>query len=284
MSNVYLPAAGDTFVYQFHPDRNYGQSEHMSGGRDTNGSLGYMLLSFAVRSALPPGSSIGYAALVLSVTNSFQPAAPVAYDVLRVKSNWSARSVTWDTLPLCEPTPQASFASPAIGVLNVDVTPLAQDWLSGLYAERGVLIRARGYPSPGTYFQAATVNARDTDNWPRLSIDHTLPFVTIAPTFTNHHTNLTVPAGGEATYTRDVSLAGIMTVAVSNNGPDAIAVHLEVSADGLRYVPSSSLRSIPSGGVSELAADLFARYLRVILQDSASNGASADIYFQGQIG
>lgn len=280
----YLTANGDSFVYQFHPDRNYGQSGHMSAGRDTNGSLGYMLLTFSLRSALPAGSVITGASLMLSVISSLQPAAPVVYEVLRVKSRWSAKSVTWDTLPLYEPVPETSFASPAIGPLQVDVTPLAQGWLSGRYAEYGVLIAARGYPSPGTYFQAATVNSLDTDGWPRLSVDHALPFVTIAPTFINRHVSLSVPAGGRTEHTQDVSLAGMMTVAVGNNGPDAIAVHLEVSADGLRYIPSSSLRTIADGGSVELAADLFARYLRVVLEDTGSSGAVADVYFQGQIG
>lgn len=284
MPTIFLTADGDTFVYQFHPQRNYSKSSHMSAGRDTNGSLGCMLLSFDLRNTLPAGSVISNAALLLTVINSVQTTASAIYDLMRIQSSWSAGKVTWDSLPLCQTVPQASFASPPIGPFQVDLTSLAQDWQSGQFAEQGVIISVRGYPNCGTYFQAATINALNSDQWPKLSVEYSLPFVTVAPTFSNHRVNLVVPAGGSVEHTQDVSLSSLMTVSVRNNGPDVISAHLEISADGVKYNQSSSIKSIQPGGVVNLAADLFALYLRIVLTDEVSSGSSADVYFQGQIG
>ncbi|HHW99377.1 MAG TPA: DNRLRE domain-containing protein [Firmicutes bacterium] len=284
MATIFLPARGDTFVYQFCPYRNYSRSRHLSVGQDINGSLGYTLINFRLQSALPVNASIQSARLLLTLSNVQQANSQTIYKVCRIIDNWYWRAVTWRTCPRFDPNALLEFPSPPVGLLSLDLTTAAQKWLSGEYAELGLLICA-AQPTRGAFFQAYSTNEPNSDRWPQLMVEYTLPEATVAPpTFVDNHTQLVVPASGTGDVTHDVSLTRIMTVMITNDGPGTVSAHLEISADGTNFISSSAPRLIAPLGTDRLMADVFARYLRVVLTNVIGGDANVNVYFQGQIG
>ncbi len=283
MATIFLPARGDTFVYQFLPYRNYARSRHLSTGRDRNGSLGYTLINFDLQSVLPVNASITSAQLLLTLYDVQQPNLQATYKVCRITSRWHWRNVTWCTLPFFDPNPLLVFPSPDIGLLSLDLTTLAQKWLSGEHAELGVLI-SPAESARGAYFKAYSSNATKSDRWPQLMVEYTLPEAIITPpSFVDNHSELIVPANDTRQLTQDVSLTRIMTVLITNSGPGTVTAHLEISADGNNFVSSSAPRVIQPSETDRLVADIFARYLRVVITNTTGAQALVDVYFQGQI-
>lgn len=284
MPTMYLLPQTDTFVYQFKPCRNYSRRSRMLAGRTCNGSLSYLLLRFGLRRALPVGASLVSASLLLTVTKSFSREPTPEYAVLRILSRWSSARVNWRSRPIYDPTPAATFVSPVVGTENIDVTSLVQSWLSGEDTNLGLLIKGIGSRCRRTFFTVSTVNSLNSDNWPRLMLQYVLPSVVVSPEFINIYRNLNVPSGGSTNEVQDVSLLGLVTVSVTNNGPDSVNVHLEISTDGINYVQSGSTRTIVNRATVNLIADTFVRYLKVVIVDVSVNGADVDVYYQGQIG
>lgn len=287
MQTEYVRAQWDTFIYQLDPNRNYSDRDYMSAGRDINGSLSYMLLNFGLKQALPKGSTIVSADLLLTLINVFSATVAPLYGLHRIQEVWSPTVVTWSNCPLYDPVAITTFNSPPPGLLTLDITTLAQQWLSGEYEELGVLIKGDSSFNAGTFARAATTEREDSDQWPRIRVVYNMPAVVIGPIqpeFINTHVNLLVPAGGSTSNVQDVSLMSLVSAIVTNNGPDVVGVHLEISADGSNYIVSGSTKTIAAGGTTNLVADIFALYLKVVVVDNSTGGSVVDIYYQGQIG
>ncbi len=285
VASIFLPARGNTFVYQFRPNLNFSRNKYLSIGQDFNGSLGYTLLYFRSRSALPPNATILNAQLRLMVNNVEEADPQATYKVCRIISNWYWRMVTWRTCPEYDPNPLLVFPSPNTGLLNLDLTSLVQKWHSGEYAQLGLMILGASNMARGTFFQAHSLDALNSDLWPQLMIEYILPQAVIAPpTFVDNNTALFVPANSIRELTQDVSLTRIMTVIITNAGPGAVTAHLEISADGANFVSSSAPRLIQPLATDRLVADVFARYLRVVISNTTGTDADVTVYFQGQIG
>lgn len=284
MPIIYLLPEADTTVYQLLPCQNFALRSRMLAGHDADGSESYMLIRFALDTILPPGSTVIDASMLLFFTYTQRTSDQTEYGVHRILSEWSPTRVNWFTRPLYEQTPALTFSSPFPGSLRLDVTELVQAWQTGGAANLGLLIRGLGSLPRGNFIRAATINATDSDSWPRLRIDYLLPTPVVAPEFVNLQDILEVPAGGSAEEVQDVSLWRLATVSVSNQGPDAVEAHLEISADGSNYVQTGATRTVQSGETVNLVADIFARYLKVVVTDVGGNGATVEVYYQGQIG
>lgn len=287
LPTIFISAAADTFVYQRYPRNNYVDRAFMSAGRSECNRLGYMLLLFQPSQALPREASITNAELRLMVITAISTTPSTTYSLHRVQSRWSASTVTWNSMPMFDSTPVASFASPSLGLLSNNVTGLVSAWSSGERSQLGLLIKNSTTFNANTYIQSATVNARNSDNWPRLKIEFTLPAVSIGsitPQFANELVNMPVPASGTAEHEKDVSLYSLVTVLVTNLGPGAVDVYLELSPDGVNYVQEGAVTFIEANDTAALVSGIFARYVKVVAIDHAGQGASLDIFFQGQIG
>ncbi|NLW16070.1 MAG: DNRLRE domain-containing protein [Firmicutes bacterium] len=285
MPTIFLPARGNTFVYQFRPYQNYSRHQHLSVGRDFNGSLGYTLINFRPQSVLPANATILNAQLLLRVQNVKQTDTQATFKVCRIISNWNWRWVTWRTCPEYDSNPLQVFPTPSTGLLNLDLTSLVQKWHSGEYAPLGLMILGASNLARGTFFQIHSTNAPNSDYWPQLMIEYTLPQTVVAPpTFVNSHGNITVPANDTRDMVIDVSDTRIMTAIVTNEGPSSVSAHLEISADGINYVSSSAPRLVQPADTTRLVADVFARYLRVVITNTTDTDTRVIIYCQGQIG
>jgi hypothetical protein len=283
MATIYVLPSADTTVYQLLPCQNFYLRPRMLAGTHCNQSLAYMLLRFPVGAALPLGATLVDASLVLNFTRAHRTSSQTEYGLYRVLSDWSAARVTWLTRPPFDGTPATTFPSPFPGPLRIDVTNLAQSWANGENANLGLLIRGLGRLPRDNLIEAATVNAVNSDTWPRLRLDYVLPTPVIQPEFINIQAILIVPPGGTADEVQDVSLLELVTVIATNQGPDTVDVHLEVSADDVNYVPSGSIRTLAVGATVNLVADIFARYLKVAASDNGAGGATVDVFFQGQL-
>lgn len=256
----------------------------MMAGKSCRGSFCYMLLRFGIKRALPVGATLVNASLQLTVTESFSSELTPEYAVLRILSRWSPTRVKWSNRPIFDLVPQATFPAPTSGLLSINVTTLVQSWLSGASANLGLLIKGSGCLRRGTFFRTATRNSLNSDNWPRLILQYVLPSVVVSPEFINIYHNFNVPNGGSTYEVQDVSLLSLVTVNVTNNGPDSVDVLLEISADGVNYIQSGSTRTVANGDTANLMSDTFLQYLKVVIADGSTNGANVDVYYQGQIG
>lgn len=287
MPTLYISATADTFVYQHFPHNNYVNRDFMSAGRSSYGQLGYILVNFSPQSRLPVGATITSAELLLYVLTTFSASTAPVYGVHRIQQTWSASTVNWANRPLYDSAAVTTFASPVLGLLTIGVTSLIEQWVSGQSCEAGLLIKNENEFNANTYFQAATVNRKNCDFWPRLKIDYSTPAVaigSITPQFINDYINLLVPASGSAEHEKDVSLLNLVTILVTNNGPSAVEVHLEISPDGTNFVPEGRTITVYASTTEALVSGLFARYVKVVADDLNGIGANLDIYYQGQSG
>lgn len=246
-----------------------------------------MLMNFDLNSVLPFGTTITNAELLLTLVTAVSQIPMPTYGIHRIKSRWAAKSVTWACPPLFVATPSYTFSSPSTGQLSTDVTALVVPWVTGATSELGLLIKNANSFAPGTYIQAATSNAKDSDTWPRLKVDYLLPAVsigTITPQFVNDLVSINVPASGNAEHLKDVSLLGLLTIVATNNGPSSVGLQLYISPDGASYALEGAEVIVLPGDTIGLVSGIFARYVRVLATDLGGAGANLNLYYQGQIG
>lgn len=281
MPTLYLAPSGDTFVSQRHAQRNYVRNTFISAGRDEDGYRSVSLIVFRVRGALPAGATITKGELLLTVVDAVAHTSQPTYGVYRVLERWRATAVTWGSRPAFAAVPITTFPHPPLGVLNIDVTAPAADWFSGMSAEFGVIIRARSVFDANTYFRAASVNAADSDTWPRLKLNHTLPAMSVAPRFVDEHYTLAVAGQSTAFHDIDVSLMNPVSVWVTNNGPGDAVTQLLISPDGTNFVPDSPSYALGVNMTVSMIATVFSQYLRVMVTTTGINEASITLRCQG---
>jgi hypothetical protein len=278
---LYLAPVGDTFVSQRRAQRNYVRRTFIAAGRDEDGYRAASLIVFRVRGALPAGATITEGKLLLTVIDAFAHTPQPTYGVYRVLSRWRATAVTWSSRPAFAAVPVSTFPHPPLGVLSIDVTRLAGDWFAGRSAEFGVTIRARSVFAVNTYFCAASVNAADSDTWPRLKLNYTLPAISVAPRFVDEHYTLAVAGLSTAFHDIDVSLFNPVSVWATNNGPGDALTQLLISPDGVNFVPDSPSYALAANQTVSMVASVFSQYLRVMVTTTGINEARIALRCQG---
>jgi Zn-dependent metalloprotease len=169
---IELAAIADTTVSSDAPDAQQGDWLTLRvanvGGGEARTLLAFDLA--ALRSAVPAGSHLSSAVLVLAVAppaatgRTLQESTPVS-DVLDVRAlgqPW-AESATWNT----QPTPGASYARGGAlseSLLQIDLSTLAMQWLSGEVAEASVALLPGG---PGV---DVTLGSRESQQPARLIV------------------------------------------------------------------------------------------------------------------
>jgi hypothetical protein len=177
--------------------------------------------------------------------------------------------------------PVSTFPHPPLGVLSVDVTRLAGDWFSGRSAEFGVTIRARSVFGANTYFRAASVNAANSDTWPRLKLNYTLPEMSVAPRFVDEHYTFAVAGLSTAFHDMDVSLLNLVSLWVTNSGPGDAVTQLFISPDGVNFVPDSPIYALAPSQTVSMVATVFSQYLRVTVTTTGISAANITLRCQG---
>lgn len=157
----------DTRLASALPDRNYGDLATTGAGK-VDGKERLSLFQFDL-SALPPRARVVRARLTLhGVSTSDAP-----FTVHRVAASWDEHKVTWnsfeDAFDDKVETTLWTHADKA-NVAVADITPLVREWVQGMSANHGIVLRSDcdgGPLSLGTFFSSEAKNPADR---PRLEV------------------------------------------------------------------------------------------------------------------
>lgn len=305
MLELTIPAAADAQIDRRHPKHNYGRRPTAKVGRTGGGERYRSLFVFPVQERLPDGAKINSAWLVLPVARFEPGGAHPESSVHRVLQPWREDRVTWHDQPACSEDPCAC-ATPCgthDGVLEADVTALAQDWLSGERHNAGVLLRWACGEAPGRVVLYTRESAW-CDRWPVLRLRYRpccpgcgippipwppLPVEVINPVeiesrLFDLHETLTIRAGGSASHMQEASRLRIMTLFVTNEGPGEALIDLQVSPDGVAFASDTAAQTLAPGHTAALVAQTFARYTRFRGAAPRGRGTRLRLRYQGQIG
>lgn len=135
-------AVNDAYVYQAFPNANYGGAVVLYTG-SVNNYPHYSLLWFDL-SAIPANAPLTQATLTLQMDEASGTAGPSgrAINVHRITSAWSEAAVTWTNFASqFDATVWSSFNAGNTPVqVDFDVRTLVAGWLSGAFANRGLLL------------------------------------------------------------------------------------------------------------------------------------------------
>ncbi len=130
------PPSADAYVTSTQPEANFGGSAFLPV---QVGTTSYIRLNLGV---FPAGSTVAKATLRLYVN---AVAAPGSFDVYQLGSGWTEKGVTSNSAPPLGPSatggrPVAVTAASANQFIVIDITGLAQSWLSGSTPNYGIAL------------------------------------------------------------------------------------------------------------------------------------------------
>jgi hypothetical protein len=135
---VIQPSLYDTYVNQNAATTNYGSGTTMTTNVRSSQERD-VLVQFDL-SGIPAGSAINSATLELY--NTTAPASTYTVNVMRNTAGWVETSVTWNTKPAYDSTIVAQITpTTAVGWKTWTVTPAAQGWFAGTYANYGFTLK-----------------------------------------------------------------------------------------------------------------------------------------------
>jgi len=130
------PPMADTFVFSSQPNTNFGSSTMLMVGKGAKAYLRFNL------GTLPPKATVSKATLRLYVDAFTQRGT---FDAFEVDSGWSEIGLTAQNAPA--PGPSATGGNPVTitapntnHFILLDITALAQKWVSGATANNGVVL------------------------------------------------------------------------------------------------------------------------------------------------
>lgn len=177
-------AGKDTYIYEWQSARNFGADVNLRVENRYASSWSNALLEFDL-SAIPASATVLSASL--SLHQNAAAAAGGDFSVHRVTSTWEEGSMNgtngspnWTERKTSDawtapggdfdPTAMTSISiPPGIGVYQWDIRHLAQDWISGKFANRGLAIVPASYGSNAFFSSSDSTNAA---NRPKLSITY----------------------------------------------------------------------------------------------------------------
>jgi hypothetical protein len=132
----------DSYVFEGTPGSNRGTESQIYAGGNVVGSMCRAYIQFDL-SSIPASAVVIDAKLGLRYESTgAASASPVG--VYRVIAPWDEGTITWDNQPAIAPAVIATAAVPAV-VTHVfiywDIDDLAQGWISGSFANRGMTLR-----------------------------------------------------------------------------------------------------------------------------------------------
>ena len=159
---VILPAIQDSYVRETAPGSNFGSATLLKSGRSLSPADEYHTLIQFDLSELPANAVIVTATLEL-----YSPLTTTGHRVHALLGAWDELTVTWSSAPAYSSTYIAS-ANSGPGFKRWNITPIAQQWKSGMLANRGLMIQ-----QGGTVFGIAEFNSSiNFPNTPRLTIEY----------------------------------------------------------------------------------------------------------------
>lgn len=162
------PPSADSMLVSTHADENFGASSILAVQKGITSVIQFNL------SGVPAGTTIQKASLRL-FTDAVQ--SPGSFDVFQLDSPWSENAVSAQNAPMIGASatgghPVAISRASRDGFVLVDITSLAQGWLSGAVANNGIALQLIG--SSGV-FSFDSKEAEYTSHEPELLITLAAP-------------------------------------------------------------------------------------------------------------
>lgn len=158
----------DTFISGTSPNSSYSSATSMHTGNTPSYGAVRSLAQFYLP-ALPSESKISSANF-----NAYQSrveSTNVSVDLFKITSNWTG-SVTWNTQPTINATPESTVTSNVAGAYwQWDITQLTKDLYNGVVPNYGFMLKQQN-EGTSPYRSFNTVNA--STNTPRLTINYTI--------------------------------------------------------------------------------------------------------------
>jgi hypothetical protein len=129
----------DAYIWEALPDTNYGDSEYLKLGYD-DGRLDFLIKFNDLDSYIDENAQFHYGELQLYVGIALGGGNNI---VAPVASDWSERTLTWNSNPGCNEDIFAHFDAPPAGDwLTVEITEIVQGWLRGSLQHHGFYVFA----------------------------------------------------------------------------------------------------------------------------------------------
>lgn len=186
----------ETYVSQKNPSTNYNQSQSMVVSYDpSNQKQEFILLKFDM-AGIPSNAIITKATLKFWQTSS-SGAANVTLKVQRPSSDWGS-TTTWNTKPQLVGTYGTLSVPNNNNFREVDIVVLAQSWVDGSIANRGVAIVVDSalLPAVASSRTFASGEVADYTQQPSLTVGWTTPSPTPTPKPTIKPVSLTINGTG----------------------------------------------------------------------------------------
>jgi hypothetical protein len=171
---ITLTPTADSYVLNSNPDTNYGSLDSAYISYNANQVLARTLLKFDL-SSIPAGSTVDSATLTMNL-KSYAIADTTQTKIYRATADWTENEVTWTNKPTVGDLLQNQIVA-GYTPEYWTVTTAVQKWLSGEWANQGMVIMT--LEGVGSYltFGYWTREAAVSSNFPSLAISYTPPAV-----------------------------------------------------------------------------------------------------------
>ncbi|MBP9748797.1 fibronectin type III domain-containing protein [Patescibacteria group bacterium] len=204
-----LTPVADTYTLNSSADVPFGTQDGMYATLNFGPSFARSYLRFDL-SQIPAGATVQSAQLQLTL-KSYSTTTPAQFSTQRVDATWAEDALTWNTQPSFSDTIQTqavSYGNPEMW----DILPAVQNWLSGTWANNGLVIKSTegaGTQSTRGYW---TREAANPSYIPTLTITYTPPAVPTVPALTISNVTANATAS-TATISFTTNIAATGTVA-----------------------------------------------------------------------
>ena len=178
-----LEATQDAFISSAFPNTNFGSTQNLNLGWQSNGQEAMRILLQFDLSAIPDNAVINSARWELFQTQSIPVNdGNMDFRAQFMTRSWNETGVTWNNANFLggQSLPLGSVPS-NVGWQSGDARTVVQAWLSGGQSNLGVLITGDEVPSRGRW---RSFRSREAGSPPRLVLDVTVNCDNIAPTAT----------------------------------------------------------------------------------------------------
>lgn len=171
---VTLTPSADTYVMNNSPSTNFGSQDAAYISFDPGPLYARTLLKFDL-SSIPAGSTIESATLIMTL-KSYSIDATTQTAIYRSIGDWEENAVTWNDMPALGDQIQSQLVA-GYSPEYWDLTDAVKNWLSGAWANQGVVIKTNESYGPYLTFGYWTRESGLASNAPQLAVTYTPPAV-----------------------------------------------------------------------------------------------------------
>ncbi|NLI91362.1 MAG: DNRLRE domain-containing protein [Peptococcaceae bacterium] len=235
-------------------------------------------------SALPVGSTVDNSFFTLYIEYQAQPLEDKVFAIHKITQNWSSAPNT--ICPIFDPVPAAVFTvGQGTTQVNVDITGLTEDWIRDPQRNFGMLIKSLDENIGNTEIRVYCTKAKNTQLWPSLTLSFNNIEVNVEPIFVKQTENgLIAQTYSQFSAARKMGKAIFSSFFVKNTGLNSLIVQLQVSADGLSYVPDGKEKEVLSGEEAIFVPKYFGEFDRIAYRSgSAGQVTTLDIIYVAKL-